>query len=166
MYEPATLGSMVHYPEWLDSKDIIAEVHKDPELYKIIEALQKGVPTKPGFAYRNGVLFYEDRLVVAADSVWLPGLLKEFHSTPQGGHSGFYRTYRRVAANLYWLGMKKRIQQFVQACDVCQRQKYVASSPGGLLQPLPAPSQVWEDLSMDFITGLPKSKGLMLFLWW
>lgn len=57
------------------------------------------------------------------------------------------------------MGMKKRIQQYVQECNVCQRQKYVASTSGGLLQPLPIPTQIWKNLSMDFITGLPKSKG-------
>lgn len=149
MQDPVTLCAMVHYPEWVDSRGIIDEVHQDPMLQKIIQQLKEGVPAKPGFAYRNGVLFYENRLVLAASFGWIPILLKEFHSTPQGGHSGFYRTYRRVAANLYWLGMKKQVQQFVQACDVCQRQKYVASSPGGLLQPLPIPVQVWEDLSME-----------------
>lgn len=46
------------------------------------------------------------------------------------------------------------IQQFVQESDVCQRQKYVDATPGGLLQPLPIPSQIWEELSMDFITGV------------
>ncbi|CAJ2662808.1 unnamed protein product [Trifolium pratense] len=83
----------------------------------------------------------------------------EFHSPPQGGHSGFLRTYRRIAANVYWPGMKNTVQNFVKECDTCQRHKYLAASPGGLLQPLPVPMNVWEDLSMDFITGLPKSKG-------
>lgn len=91
-------------------------------------------------------------------------MLAEFHATPQGGHSGFLRTYRRIAANLYWVGMKNDVQEFVRSCDTCQRQKYMASSPAGLLQPLPIPEQIWEDVSLDFITGLPKSKGFEAIL--
>jgi hypothetical protein len=79
--------------------------------------------------------------------------------TPQGGNSGFYRTYRRIAANVYRIGMKGRVQEYVKECDVRQRRKYLASSPSGLLQPLPIPERIWEDISMDFITGLPKSRG-------
>jgi hypothetical protein len=60
--------------------------------------------------------------------------------------------------------MKNAVQEFVRSCDVCQRQKYLANTPGGLLQPLPILDRIWEDISMDFITGLPKSRGFEAIL--
>lgn len=147
------------YPIWTESDQVLEEVHNDVVLLKIIEDVNKDPELRPSFIYHNGVLLYEGKLVISAQSLWIPKLLQEFHSTRQGGHSGFYRTYRRIAANVYWIGMKGRIQTFVRECDTCQRQKYLASSPGGLLQPLPTPEMIWDEISMDFITGLPKSKG-------
>lgn len=60
--------------------------------------------------------------------------------------------------------MKADVQQFVQACDTCQRQKYVTAAPSGLLQPLPIPERVWEEISIDFINGLPRSRGFEAIL--
>ncbi|MCI34758.1 hypothetical protein A2U01_0055979, partial [Trifolium medium] len=39
-----------------------------------------------------------------------------------------------------------------------------AASPGGLLQPLTIPDRVWENVSIDFITDLPKSRGFEAIL--
>jgi hypothetical protein len=152
------LQQMCTRGQWKDEAVIRDEVLQDPQLQQIVKDLQNDEFSRPGYEYRQGVLLYEGRLVLSKQSILIPQTLEEFHNTPQGGHSGFYRTYRRLAANIYWIGMKNTVQEFVK-CDVCQRQKYLASSPGGLLQPLPIPDRIWEDLSMDFITGLPKSKG-------
>lgn len=158
VHEGRELNTMNSMVTWVQGEQIKAEVQEDEKLQRIIAEIQQDPSSWLGYSYRQGVLFYEDRLVISNKSQLIPTLLQEFHSTPQGGHSGFYKTYRRMAANIYWVGMKNTIQEFVRQCDICQRQKYMASSPGGLLQPLPIPEQIWEDISLDFITGLPKSK--------
>lgn len=55
--------------------------------------------------------------------------------------------------------MHRAIREYIAACEVCQKAKFSSLSPAGLLQPLPVPDQVWEDVSMDFIDGLPRSDG-------
>ena len=56
--------------------------------------------------------------------------------------------------------MKIKIARYVAECDTCQRVKVVHLKSAGPLQPLLVLSQKWDDISMDFIVGLPKtSKG-------
>lgn len=55
--------------------------------------------------------------------------------------------------------MKAAVTEFVQQCDVCQHAKHSNQHPNGLLQPLPVPKGAWQDISMDFIEGLPMSDG-------
>ena len=68
-------------------------------------------------------------------------------------------TKKRIANVLYWKGLSKDVRNYIRACVVCQRNKPGLSSPAGLLQPLPIPNAIWEDISMDFIEGLPRSRG-------
>ena len=55
--------------------------------------------------------------------------------------------------------MKSEVIEFVSRCLVCQQVKIEHRRPAGLLQPLPVPSWKWTDISMDFVTGLPKGQG-------
>lgn len=77
-----------------------------------------------------------------------------------GGHSRFLRTYKRLAGELYWEGMKGMnadVKNHCEECLICQRNKTLALSPTGLLLPSEVPQQIWSDVSMDFADGLPKA---------
>jgi hypothetical protein len=84
-------------------------------------------------------------------------MLSELHATPIAGHSGFTKTYDRVKRSFFWDGMKQDIRKFVVECEVCQHNKGETVKSPGTLQPLPIPPTIWKDISMEFITGLPKS---------
>lgn len=77
----------------------------------------------------------------------------------EGGHSGRDATTRRLKTFFSWKVLHKDVSSFVRNCVVCQASKYDPSTYPGLLQPLPIPQEVWSEVSMDFITGLPKSQG-------
>lgn len=86
-------------------------------------------------------------------------LLNGFHSSFTGGHSGITATTKRIAATFSRVGLRKDVTEFIKKCHVCQAIKYPTQKPFGLLQPLPTLEAPWLDISMDFITHLPLSKG-------
>jgi len=53
--------------------------------------------------------------------------------------------------------MRRDVQQLVQRCVNCHKAKSKLN-PHGLYTPLPIPSVPWEDISMDFVLGLPRTK--------
>lgn len=108
---------------------------------------------------RDGIIMHKGRTVVPENCELRQQLLHHFHDSHLGGHSRVYRTWVRLNNNFCWTGMKGDVQKYVASCDTCQWVKSDSRRPGGLLQPLPIPNQVWEDISMDFIEGLPQSNG-------
>jgi hypothetical protein len=56
--------------------------------------------------------------------------------------------------------MKIEIARYVAKCDTCRRVKAIHMKTAGPLQSLPIPTRKWEDISMDFVVGLPRiAKG-------
>jgi len=69
-----------------------------------------------------------------------------------------------IATQFHWKSMQKEIAKYVKNCLICQQAKASNTLPAGLLQPLPIPNQIWDDIAMDFIMGLPASNGFTIIL--
>lgn len=55
---------------------------------------------------------------------------------------------------------EKKVVEYVTKCVVCQEVKVEHQKLAGLLQPLLIFEWKWEDITMDFILGLPKVKNM------
>ena len=69
---------------------------------------------------------------------------------------GFHKTYERIKCLFFWEDMENYILNFVAECDTFQRNKGEIVKTHGALHPLPIPSSIWTNISMDFIVGLSK----------
>jgi hypothetical protein len=144
-------------PDWIiEARD---EWKNDEKVWTFIQRLQQDSSASDTFTWKNDSLWYKDRLYLCKNSQLKQKVLLELHTSPVGGHSRFLKTYHRVKKEFFWDGLKTDVQRFVAECLVCQQNKVETIKTPGLLQPLSIPSQCWEEVSMDFIIGLPKSEG-------
>ena len=99
----------------------------------------------------------ENKICVPNDSVLKHEILQEAHQTGYIVHPRGTKMYRDLKEMYWWNNMKREIAQFVAQCLVCQQVKAEHQRPAGLLQPLDIPVWKWEHITMDFVTGLPKT---------
>ena len=85
-------------------------------------------------------------------------ILHDHHYAQIAGHLGIDKTYAGVTRSYFWPKLTQEVYRYVTSCDACQRNKSSNRQPAGLLQPLDLPGQRWEQVSMDFIVQLPKTK--------
>jgi hypothetical protein len=72
-------------------------------------------------------------------------------------HFGVKKMEDILAAHFFWPKMRRDVVQFVARCSTCQKAKS-RLNPHGLYMPLCIPTVSWEDISMDFVLGLPRTK--------
>lgn len=68
-------------------------------------------------------------------------------------------TLFRISSTFYWPKMKDTIREYVSKCRISQETKPFNKASQGLLKPLQIPGQIWDCISMDFITHLPLCSG-------
>jgi hypothetical protein len=87
-------------------------------------------------------------------------ILDEPHFTRFSIHLGSNKMYHDLKYRFWWTKMKIEIARYVTKCDTYQKVKAVHLKLAGEVELLHILAWKWEDISMDFIVGLPKtSKG-------
>ena len=123
----------------------------------MIKDVQNG--EKRDFTLReDGVLFYQNRLCVPNDEKFREEIMNEAHTSPYAIHPGGTKMYQTIKEHYLWNGMKKNIAEFISKCLVCQQVKAEHQVPVGLLQPLSIPEWKWERITIDFVSGLPRTQ--------
>jgi hypothetical protein len=148
-------GSTHNFIHYKLAKDLNCFVYPAPEFQVMIA--DGGTINCSGKCNKINLTMGE--YVMNSPMIAIQKVLLELHNSPIGGHSRFLKTYHRVKKDFFGDGLKANVQRFVAECVVCQQNKVETIKTLGLLQPLSIPSQRWEEVSMDFITGLPKSEG-------
>ncbi|GJS20969.1 putative reverse transcriptase domain-containing protein [Tanacetum coccineum] len=130
-----------------DVGGILVENSKDPEKLR----MEKLEPHADGTLCLNG-------------RSWLPCygdlrtvIMHESHKSKYSIHPCFDKMYQDMKKLYWWPNMKANIATYVSKCLTCAKVKAEHQRPSGLLVQPEIPQWKWDNITMDFVTKLPKS---------
>ncbi|GJT76191.1 putative reverse transcriptase domain-containing protein [Tanacetum coccineum] len=139
-------------PENLENEDVGGMIRKDIPKEKL-------EPRADGTLCLNG-------------RSWLPCygdlrsvIMHESHKSKYSIHPGSEKMYQDMKKLYWWPNMKADIATYVSKCLTCARVKAEHQRPSGLLVQPAIPEWKWDNITMDFITKLPKSSQGFDTIW-
>jgi hypothetical protein len=137
---------------------------EDIEIKEIRETMEKG--KAPDFTEDDqGTIWFRNRICVPDVRDLRKTILREAHDSTHSIHPGSTKMYQDLKQRYLWYGMKRDVAAHVALCDTCHRVKAKHQRPAGLLQPLKVPEWKWEEIGMDFIVGLPRTRDGYDSIW-
>ncbi|GJU13153.1 putative reverse transcriptase domain-containing protein [Tanacetum coccineum] len=137
-------------PENLKNEDVggmLVENAKNPEAIRT----EKLEPRADGTLCLNG-------------RSWLPCygdlrtvIMHESHKSKYSIHPGSDKMYQDMKKLYWWPNMKADIATYVSKCLTCAKVKAEHQRPSGLLVQPKIPEWKWDNITMDFVTKLPKT---------
>ncbi|KAJ9535815.1 hypothetical protein OSB04_un001026 [Centaurea solstitialis] len=106
----------------------------------------------------DGVRYFKDRIWVPKVDQLRALIMDEAHQSKYSIHPGSDKMYKGLKEHYWWPGMKRDIATYVSKCLTCAKVKAEHQKPSGLLQQPEIPEWKGEQVSMDFVTKLPKTK--------
>ena len=130
-----------------------------------LDRVRREYASDPWFANQDNTseLRLENGLWYKAGKLCIPEgpsrmrLLREAHDSPTGGHWGRNKTLSYLRSHFYWPGLSSDVLDYVKTCHHCQINKARNHKIFGDPSPLGVPQGRWEEVSLDYLGGLPKS---------
>ncbi|GJW97847.1 putative reverse transcriptase domain-containing protein [Tanacetum coccineum] len=136
-------------PKNIKNEDVggmLVENSKDPKKFR----MEKLEPRA------NGTLGSNDRS-------WLPCygdlrtvIMHESHKSKYSIHPGSDKMYQDMKKLYWWPNMKADIATYVSKCLTCAKVKTEPQRPSGLLVQPEIPQWKWDNITIDFVTKLPR----------
>nr|GEU81118.1 reverse transcriptase domain-containing protein [Tanacetum cinerariifolium] len=101
---------------------------------------------------------------VKAENLGRDMIIHESHKSKYSIHPGSDKMYQDLKKLYWWPNMKAHIVTFVSKCLTCAKVKAKHQKPSSLLQQPKLPEWKWENITMEFISGLPRTPSDMVML--
>ncbi|GJU82796.1 putative reverse transcriptase domain-containing protein [Tanacetum coccineum] len=137
-------------PENIKKEDVggmLLENSKDPNKFRT-EKLEPRADGTLCFNGRSWLPCYGDLRTV---------IMHESHKSKYSIHPGSDKMYQDMKKLYWWPNMKANIATYVSKCLTCAKVKAEHQRPSGLLVQPDIPQWQWDNITMDFVTKLPKS---------
>ncbi|GJR08502.1 putative reverse transcriptase domain-containing protein [Tanacetum coccineum] len=137
-------------PENIKNEDVggmLVENSKDLKKFRT-EKLEPRVDGTLCFNSRSWLPCYGDLRTV---------IMHESHKSKYSIHSGSDNMYQDMKKLYWWPNMEANIATYVSKCMACAKVKAEHQRPSGLLVQADIPQWKWDNITMDFVTKLPKS---------
>ncbi|GJY56439.1 putative reverse transcriptase domain-containing protein [Tanacetum coccineum] len=145
-------------PENIKNEDVggmLVENAKNPEAIR----MEKLEPRADGTLCLNG-------------RSWLPCygnlrtvIMHESHKSKYSIHPSSDKMYQDMKKLYWWPNMKADIATYVSKCLTCAKVKAEHQRPSGLLVQPKIPEWKWDNITMDFVTKLPKTSQGYNTIW-
>nr|GEX25803.1 putative reverse transcriptase domain-containing protein [Tanacetum cinerariifolium] len=84
-------------------------------------------------------------------------IMHESHKSKYSIHPRLDKMYQDLKRQYWWPNVKAEIATYVSKCLTCAKVKIEYQKPSGLLVQPEIPQWKWENITMDFVTKLPKT---------
>ncbi|GJV19698.1 putative reverse transcriptase domain-containing protein [Tanacetum coccineum] len=113
----------------------------------------------------DGIRYFYKRVWLSLFGGLRDLIMHESYKLKYSIHPGYDKMYQDLKKLYWWLNMKAGIATYVSKCLTCAKVKIEHQKPLGLLQQPKIPECKWENITMDFVTGLPRTLRGYNLIW-